>query len=126
VRRHLTLGAPDQRYLADRAHRPHLAANDSHHQVGGLAAALGHVHVREGVVADDGVAGGEPGSAVVGVQISRSNDRCVLAHDVANRSQKVGLGVFNPLDHHRPVQVQQHAIYAPVALTSKVGQELGL
>ena len=80
----------------------------------GLDAALGHVHVRIGLVAVEEVGAARPWPAVrlpwrSSVTAIGTSGPTARAH----RGDQVALAVVQALRHHRAVQVEQHAVDRP-------------
>jgi len=114
VGRHLTGGAPEQRQLAQGHDRADLVPDRADDQFPRLPAAFGHVHVRVGVEAEDGRSCLHAPPCVVAVQVEGGHDRTVRPDLLPHRLDEVAVAVVDALDHHRPVQVEQHAVHRAV------------
>ena len=81
-----------------------------HQALGRLDAALGHVHVRIGLVAVEQVSVSHHRDAEVAVEVERHRDGHVGPDDRADGGDEVALAVVHALGHHGAVQVEQHAV----------------
>ena len=82
-------------------------ANDD---AGRFEAALGHVDVRERVVADQRVGGAHAERRVVAVQVLHEHQRTIEADTSAESRHDIAVGVVDSLGDHRAVQIEQHAV----------------
>ena len=110
VRRDLFRCGPEQRDLVDRADRSDLALHRANHDVGGLPSPFGHVHVREGIKADNRIRRRHPCRCVVPVQIERGDHRPVRSDLAAEGCDHVPIAVVDPVHHHRAMQIEQDTI----------------
>jgi len=78
--------------------------------LGRLHPALGHVHVRVGLVPVQEIGASDHVLAQVAVEVEGHRDRHVGAHRSAHRRDDVALPVVHALRDHRPVQVEEHAV----------------
>jgi hypothetical protein len=110
----------EERRLAKGRRRPDAAGDDVEESLGGLHAALGHVHVRVSLVAVEQVGAADHRRREVRVEIERHRDRDARADSAPHRGDEVALAVVQSLWHHRPVEVEEHA--RPGAAPAEIGE----
>ena len=81
--------------------------------LGGLHAALGHVHVGIGLVAVQQVGPAHHLRGEVAVEVQRHRDGHRRPHRRAHGLDEVALAVVDALAHHRAVEIEQHAVERP-------------
>jgi hypothetical protein len=115
MRRHLARRAPEERKLMDRHRRMNFAANGPQDQSRRLAASLGHVDMRVGVVPDDRIGQGDAQGRVIAVEVGGDDDR-PPPDCFSHGGDKIAVGIVDLLDHHRSVQIEQHPVHWPARL----------
>ena len=111
--RHLFARGPEHRQIANGSDGGHFPTDRREYDLCRLASAVGHVYMRKRVEPDDRRRGLHPQCRVVAMKIVGDNDRSFRPNHLTNRSGHISVGVVDPINHHRPVQVQHHTIAWP-------------
>ena len=108
-RRPLAPERRQERRLPERRGRPDAPGDDVEEPLGRLDAPLGHVHVRIGLVAVEEIGAADHRLREVRVEVERHRDGDARPDRLPDGGDEVALAVVQPLRHHRPVEVEEHA-----------------
>ena len=92
--------------------RSRLTVEQTAEDLRSLAASLGHVDVRQRVIADQHVCGIDQRRADIAMQVEGDNQRNIRSDRIAHPVHNVSVGFPDALSHHRTMHREKHAVEA--------------